>query len=165
MLPIFKTKPLQNFTLASTFALATLAACTPNQPTLRETNSPYLTKESIEILNSFCKNQEKIISDTNYVKCGLDTIKLPPYLETQFDRFEKTIEQSIEKSVPKSIVDSVECKTYYPSMHQYIKHTKYTYADNYKNIEPIIDNSKFYTKSGHDVYVPVEYYGISINNK
>ena len=59
MLPIFKTKPLQNFTLASTFALATLVACTPNQSTLRETNSPYLTKESIEILNSLCKNQEK----------------------------------------------------------------------------------------------------------
>ena len=155
--------PIRKFALTGTLALATLAACVPNKQELKETNNPYLTEKSIEILDSFTKENKEVVSDTNYVKCGADTILVQPYLETQFDRFEKTIEQSIEKSVPKSVVDSIERKVYYPSMHQYLKHTEYTYADDYKNIVPVIDNSKFYTKSNYDVYVPVEYYGIPIN--
>ena len=163
MLKVLKTKPVRNFALTSTIALATLAACVPPKPVLKETSSPCLSKKSIEMLDSFCKEQEKIISDTNYVKCGADTIQLPPYLETQFDRFEKTIKQSIEESVPKSVVDSVETKAYYPSMHRYLKHTKYIYADDYKKVVPVIDNSKYYTTNGYNVYVPVEYYGIPTN--
>lgn len=153
-------KPIRNFTLASAIALGTLVGCVPNKPVLRETTSPYLTKKSVELLDSFCRKSKEILSDTSYVKCGVDTIPLPAYLETQFDRFERTIQQSIQKSVPKSVVDSVETKTYYPSMHQYLKHTKYVYADDYKNVVPVIDNSKYYTTSGYNVYVPVEYYGI-----
>ena len=158
-------KPIRKFALAGTLTLAALTACVPNKPALKETDKPCLSEKSIEILDSFSKENRKIISDTNYVKCGTDTILVQPYLETQFDHFQKTIDQSIKKSVLKSIVDSVESKTYYPSMHQYIKRTKYIYADVFKNIVPVIDNSKFYTKSSYDVYVPVEYYGIPINNK
>jgi hypothetical protein len=158
-------KPIRNFTLASTLALAALTACVPNKPIFKETNSPYLSEKSIEMLDSFSKENKKVLSDTNYVKCGADTILVQPYLETQFDRFQKTIEQSIQKSVPKSIVDTVESKTFYPTMRQYIKQPKYIYADEYKDIVPVIDNSKFYTKSKFDVYVPVEYYGIPTNNK
>jgi hypothetical protein len=158
-------KPIRNFALASTLTLAALTSCVPNKSVFKETSSPYLSEKSIEILDSFSKENQKVLSDTNYVKCGADTILVQPYLETQFDRFQKTIEQSIQKSVPKSIVDTVESKTFYPTMRQYIKQPKYIYADEYKDIVPVIDNSKFYTKSNFDVYVPVEYYGIPTNNK
>ena len=163
MLPIFKTKPLQNFTLASTFALATLAACTPSKPVLRETSSPYLTKKSIELLDSFCKRNKEIIYDTNYVKYVADTILVHPYLETNMHKFERTIQESINKRVPKSVIDSTTTKTFYPGMSQFRKHTKYTYADDYKKVVPVIDNSKYYTTNGYNVYFPVEYYGIPTN--
>ena len=48
-------------------------------------------------------------------------------------------------------------------MSQYRKHVKYTYADDYKNVVPVIDNSKYYTSNDYNVYVPVEYYGILTN--
>jgi hypothetical protein len=156
-------KPIRNFTLASTLTLAALTSCVPNKPVFKETSSPYLSEKSIEILDSFSKENQKVLSDTNYVKCGADTILVHPYLETHFDRFQKTIEQSIQKSVPKSVIDTVESKTFYPTMRQYIKQPKYIYTDAYKNIVPVIDNSKFYTKSKFDVYVPVEYYGMPIS--
>lgn len=163
MLKALKTKPIRNFALTSTIALATLAACVPPKPVLKETSSPYLTKKSIEMLDSFCKEQEKIISDTSYVKCGADTILVHPYLETNMHKFERTIQESINKRVPKSVVDSTTTKTFYPGMSQFRKHTKYTYADDYKNVVPVIDNSKYYTTNGYNVYVPVEYYGIPTN--
>ena len=139
------------------------------------TQSAFPNIENVEVVNKTDNKIQFTFSDystdyfytidSNYVKCGVDTILVQPYLETQLDRFEKTIEQSIKESVPKTIVDSTERKVYYPGMHQYLKHTEYIYEDKYKDIVPVIDNSKFYTKSKFDVYVPVEYYGIPTNNK
>lgn len=156
-------KPVRTIALAGTITLATLAACTPNKPVLRETNNPYLSKKSIEMLDSFCKENKEIVSDTNYVKCGEDTILVHPYLETNMHKFERTIQESINEKVPKSVVDSTTTKTFYPGMSQFRKHTKYTYASDYKGVVPVIDNSKYYTSNDYNVYVPVEYYGIPTN--
>ena len=109
------------------------------------------------------KENKKVLYDSNYVKCGKDTVLVPPYIEAHMDKFERNIQESIKKTVPKSIIDSTTVKTYYPSMKQFLEHTKYTYADDYKDVKPIIDNSKYYTTNGYTVYVPVEYYGIPTN--
>ena len=103
------------------------------------------------------------MSDTNYVKFATDTVAVPAYLETQMDKFERNIQQSIDEKMPKTIVDSTNVRTYYPSMKQFLEHTKYTYSDDYKDVVPVIDNSKFYTRTSTDTYVPVEYYGIPTN--
>lgn len=154
-------KSFKNFTIASAIALGGLVACAPKQPDLRETEKPYMSKKSIELLDTFTKEKkEEALSDTNYVKFATDTVAVPAYLETQMDKFERNLQQSIKENMPKTLVDSTNVRTYYPSMKQYLEHTKYTYSDDYKDVVPVIDNSKFYTRTSTDTYVPVEYYGI-----
>ena len=53
MFKVLKTKPIRNFALTSTIALATLAACVPPKPILKETSSPYLTKKSFTNVKDF----------------------------------------------------------------------------------------------------------------
>ena len=52
---MLKIKSIRNITLISTVALTSLIACVPSQPKLRQTTKPYLSKRSLELLDSFTK--------------------------------------------------------------------------------------------------------------
>ena len=157
-------RPIRNFTLASTFALATLAACVPNKPTLKETNNPYVLSEmTLPCLDSLAKESNKVLSDTTYKHFANDTIRIPSYLECIVPKFERRIQETAKRAIPMKTVGTTKTETYYPMLHQYISGKRIIKAPLYNDPKVVIDNSIYYTVTGQDVYVPVKNYGKPIN--
>ena len=142
--------------------MSVMTAC--NKPNFRPTTNPYiLSEKTLPCLDSLAKESKKILSDTTYKYFAVDTIRIPSYLECIIPKFQQRIQESAKRTIPMKTVGTTKTETYYPMLHQYISGKRIIKVPLYNDPKVVIDNSKYYTVTGQEVYVPVKYYGKPIN--
>lgn len=142
--------------------LTCATAC--QKPAYRQTTKPYFVyKQTEQCLDSLCKHSQQILQDSTYRYFASDTISISAYLPWMLPKFNNRNELKMKQMVPQKIVDTVQNRVYYASMHQYITTTKTITQPLYEDLKMVMDNSKYYTCNGQDIYIPVKYYGKSVH--
>lgn len=149
-------------TLLGVGLMSVMTAC--NKPNFRPTTNPYiLSEKTLPCLDSLAKESKKILSDTTYKYFADDTIRIPSYLECIIPKFQQRIQESAKRTIPMKTLGTTKTETYYPMLRQFISGKRIIKVPLYNDPKVVIDNSKYYTATGQDVYVPVKYYGKPIN--
>ena len=138
--------------------LSGMTAC--QKQVLKPTPPPLLTSSTMEVVDSFAKEGEKIVSNPEYKCFGKDTIPLNFYmssamLERRLNRYMTTATPQIKTGEKFEKKLKLCGKVLYNEIEKVdVKESKY--------VEPkvVIDNSNYYSYSWYQVAkIPVRYYG------
>ena len=119
-------------------------------------------KEIVHKADSLVKDMQKISKDPSYIFFGRDTVEITGLLKESSEDYVNSLNKRAQRRTPK-----VKKGTYIDNMlfpksgggYDVIPITKPIYAPIYNESKAVISSAEIYTRTGKDLYVPVEYYG------
>lgn len=150
--------------IIKTGILCTIAAntlsCT-KQP-LRKIPQNEVPKELVKKLDSISNESKKVLNDTTYHFFGNDTLKISDEIYTNPPKYVKFMNTIADKQTPKVKTGQHLENIMLPKSgggFDIIPVMKNDYTKKYKNQKAIITDVEIYSRTGKDLYIPVQYYG------
>lgn len=151
-----KISPIK--TLIAGMLMSGMVSC--EKPVLKKTAYPMLSKETMEVVDSFAREGKKIVNNPEYKCYAVDTVGIESYMSSK--DLGEVLSRRANMALPLTKVgEKFERRTKLCGMVVYndIEKVDVKLPD-YIEPKAVIDNSAYYSYSTFDkAHVPVKYYG------